>query len=82
MLCTGDTMEGWKHKYCERKECTVQVSVARISRRVSWCGGVSIRSLSMVKLMNVIPGHVLECCVWLSRKAEEGRDGCSWWRFE
>ena len=31
MLCAGDMMEGWKHKDGERKECMVQVSVARMS---------------------------------------------------
>ena len=31
MPCAGDMMEGWKVKDCERKKCTVQVSVARMS---------------------------------------------------
>ena len=31
MLCAGDMKEEWKLKDCERKECMVQVSVARMS---------------------------------------------------
>ena len=71
MLCAGDTIDGWKHKDGERKECTIQVSVARMSRRDSWCGVlvseelvdrvVEVKHMSeclmMVKLMNLISSY-------------------------
>ena len=40
MLSAGNVMEGWKRKDGERKECPVQVSVARMSGRDSWHVGV------------------------------------------